>query len=140
MKRLGKRKNLLFIGLVLVCFGVYTENPASALLLKPQNVQAMAVYGINTNYGIGLLSSINFDITDPPTIAELINAIDFSVERDCSTMLAQSSAYVYLKFTDGTIEVYDLFGLWSHISKAGLRGSCYFVSETGQNLYENKSQ
>jgi hypothetical protein len=55
-------------------------------------------------------------------------------------MLSLTDAYVYIKFKDGSIEVYDLFGLWSHISKVGLQGSCYFVSVSGQTLFENNAQ
>jgi len=126
---------------LLISLLLFLTDNADCLTIYSQNIQSMAIYGEASGFGIGLQpNQIVFNVTDPSLISNLISSIEFSVERDCSALGAKTNAYVYIKFKDGSIEVYDLFGLWSHISKVGLQGSCYFVSESGQTLFENNAQ
>jgi len=126
---------------LLISLLLFMTDNAYCLMIDSQNVQAMAIYGETSGFGIGLQpNQIVFNVTNASLIASLISSVEFSVERDCSGMLSLTDAYVYIKFKDGSIEVYDLFGLWSHISKVGLQGSCYFVSVSGQTLFENNAQ
>lgn len=135
---MDRKLTRVFLLISLILF--LTDN-ADCLTINSQNVQSMAIYGSSSGFGIGLQpNQIVFNITDPSLISNLISSIEFSVERDCSAMGSITEAYVYIKFKDGSQEVYDLFALWSHISKVGLQGSCYFVSEGGQTLFENNAQ
>jgi hypothetical protein len=140
MKPNIKKNHLIITLLAFIILLGYPNKQATALILIPQNIQAMAVYGPNSNYGIGLASNINFNITDPVVISNLISSIEFSVERDCSTIAGISGAYVYIKFKNGVIDVYDLLDVFSHFSKVGINGSCYFISETGQAWFEGYAQ
>ena len=138
---MDKKLSRVVLLISLVLFLSFLSNNAYCLMIESQNVQAMAIYGETSGFGIGLQpNQIVFNVTDPSLIASLISSIEFSVERDCLGMGSLTDAYVYIKFKDGSMEVYDLFGLWSHISKVGLWASCYFVSEEGQTLFENNAQ
>ena len=120
---------------------LFLAGEASCLSINSQDVQAIAIYGGTSGFGIGLQpNQIVFNVTDPSLIASLISSIEFSVERDCSSLGSETDAYVYIKFKNGCTEVYETFGLWSHFSKMGFWGSCYFVSEAGQALFENNAQ
>ena len=111
------------------------------LMIESSNVQGIAIYGQSSNFGEGLKpNQLIFNVTNSSTISSMISSIEFSEERDCSTLGARTNAYVYIKFNDNSIEVYDLFGMYSHLSKVGLRGSCHYVSEQGQSLFENNAQ
>jgi len=114
-----------------------------AMNISASNVQAMAVYGESSHFGIGLLNTpggIQYNITASADISALLSTIEFSTVRDCNAMGARTSAYVYIKYKDGTTETYDLFGAWRHFSRAGLRGICFFVSPAGQALFDNYAQ
>ena len=114
-----------------------------AMNISASNVQAIAVYGESSNFGIGLLNTpggIQYNITASADISNLLSSIEFSTVRDCNAMGARTSAYVYIKYKDGTTETYDLFCAWDSISKVGLRGICFFVSPAGQALFENYAQ
>jgi hypothetical protein len=111
------------------------------LSIDPQQVQAIAIYGEVSNFGTDLpLNQLNFSITDPSLIASLIASIEFTTERDCSEHGSVTQAYVYVKYVNGCVEVYELFALWSHFCKVGFWGSCYFVTESGQLSFEAHAQ
>jgi hypothetical protein len=130
----------LFI-LIAMCLFQFSTGKAIAMNISPTNVQAIAVYGESSNFGIGLTpAQLQYNITTPADISTLLSPIEFSTVRDCSAMGSRTNAYVYIKYKDGATETYDLFGTWSHISKAGLRGICLFVSQAGQVLFENYAQ
>lgn len=143
MFKMGSRAHLisrlcfvLFLGLFLCQSG-----SVHGFTIDPQNIQAIAIYGKVSGFGKGLQpNQIAFKVADPSVIGSMISSIEFSVERDCSTLGARTNAYIYIKFSDNSVEVYDLFNMWSHISKMGLRGSCYFVSEEGQTLFQTNAQ
>jgi len=120
---------------------VSLSTEADCLTIDPSNVQAIAVYGKASHYGIGLEpGQIIFNVTDPSLITTLITSIDYSREMDCSGLGAQSNARVYIRFKDGSVETYDLFGMWRCFSKLGLQGGCYLVSGEGQTLFKNNAQ
>ena len=127
---------VLLIGLLL-----FLNNEASCLMISPQNVQAIAIYRIASYLALNPQpNQIVFNVTDSSLINSLVSSIDFSIERDCSEMGALAEEIVCFKFNDGSIQVYALFGKWSHFSKVGFWGSCYFVSATGRTLYQNNAQ
>ena len=70
----------------------------------------------------------------------MIASIEFSVERNCATLGSSSNVFLYIKYNDGAIEIYDVFGMWSHMSKAGMRGSCYYIAQQGRTLFESNAQ
>jgi hypothetical protein len=130
----------LFI-LIVMCFVQFSTGKARAMNISASNVQAIAIYGRSSNFGIGLTpAQLQYNIAAPADISTLLSAIDFSTVRDCIGLLSQTNAYVYIKYKDGATEIYDLFGTWDHFSKVGLRGSCFFVSPAGQALFENYAQ
>lgn len=70
---------------------------ADGLTINPQNVQAMAIYGEASGFGVGLQTNqIVFNVTDSSLISTMISAIEFSVERDCSSLGSKTNAYVYI--------------------------------------------
>ena len=120
---------------------LFLSDNVDCLMIDPQNVQAIAIYKLPSNLVIDIQpNEIVFNVNDSHTINSLITSISFSLERDCSEMGALADAVVFFKFTDNTIAAYTLFGAWSHFSKGGLRGSCYFVSEEGRILFRNNAQ
>lgn len=130
----------LFI-LVVMCLAQFSTGKAVALNISAPNVQAIAVYGRFSNFGIGLTpAQLQYNITAPADISSLLSTIEFSTVRDCIGLASQTNAYVYIKYIDGATETYDLLGTWDHISKVGLRGICLFVSPAGQALFENYAQ
>lgn len=110
-------------------------------MIDATKIKEISIYGQSSGYGQSLYpGSLVFNVTNTSTISSMISSIEFSTERDCSAMGATSNARMYIKFADTTIEIYDLFGLYSHISKLGLWGSCYYISEQGQSLFETNTQ
>ena len=113
------------------------KHTAYSLVINPENIQAAAIYGSESNYGIGLQGNqINFNITSQEMINALVLSVDFADALDCSDLGSAIDAYLYLKFKDNSIEVYNLFDGWSHLCKVGFYGECFFISEPGQPLFE----
>jgi len=104
-------------------------------MIDATKIKEIAIYGHAAGFGTSLYpGSIVFNVTSSATISSMISSIEFSTERDCSTLGAASNARMYIKYTDNTIEIYDLFGTYSHISKLRTRGSCYYISASGQTF------
>lgn len=109
--------------------------------LNASNIQEMAIYKMTPGTAHYFEpSKIVFNVTSSSVISNLISSIDFSVERDCSEVGSLPAAFVYLKFKDSNIDLYELFSGWSHISKTGLRGNCYYISEQGRTLFQSNAQ
>ena len=112
-----------------------------ALMINAQDIKEIAIYGQSSDYGWNLHpDKLVFNVTNPTTIGNMIASIEFSVERNCATLGSSSNAFLYIKYNDGSIEIYDVFGMWSHMSKAGMRGSCYYISQQGRSLFESNAQ
>jgi len=112
-----------------------------ALTLNASNIQEIAIYKDSPTLVRYLEpSKIVFNVTSASVISNLIPTISFSAEYDCSDVGSLVSAIIYIKFKDGNIELYELFSEWSYISKLGLRGSCYSISDTGRTLFESNAQ
>jgi len=115
--------------------------PARALEIVPQNVNRLAVYGVGSDFGRSLApNQLVFNVTGAFEIATTFSSIEFSVRRDCSDFGARTNAWVYVEFQDGSVEVYELFGMWTHFSRVGQRGSCYYVGLPGQELFLDAEQ
>ncbi len=111
------------------------------ITLDPQNVKEIAIYTSLPGVVRYLEpDQINFNITDPLVITSMVSSVEFSTERNCSDIGALADGIVYVKFKNDSIEVYDLFGRWSHLSKIGMWGSCHYVSEQGRALFETNAQ
>lgn len=114
---------------------------AYAFAIDAKNVKEIAIYGQASDLGKGLEpDQLVFNVTDPATISDMIASIEFSEELDCSGLGSLANAYVYIKYNDSSIEIYDVLGLYSHVSKVGMRGSCYYIAEQGRSLFENNTQ
>jgi hypothetical protein len=114
---------------------------ANGLTLNASNIQEMAIYKDSPTLVRYLEpGKIVFNVTSASVISNLISTITFSAEYDCSDVGSLASGIIYIKFKDGNIELYDLFSEWSHISKLGLRGSCYSISDQGRTLFESNAQ
>jgi hypothetical protein len=110
-------------------------------MINAADIKEIAVYGWDSYYGKDPPpDQLVFNITNPTTISDMIASIEFSVERSCATLGSSSNAFLYIKYNDGSIEMYDVFGMWSHMSKAGMRGSCYYISQQGRTLFETNAQ
>jgi len=133
----------ILVSFFTLCFSflMCQSGNAYGLMINAQDIKEIAIYGQSSGYGWNLHpDKLVFNVTDPSVISSMISSIEFSTERVCSALGSASSAFVYIKFNDNSIEVYDLVGLWSHISKLGMRGSCYYISEQGQTLFETNAQ
>ncbi len=120
-----------------LCLG----SDAYGFTIDAKNVKEIALYGQASDFGKGLESDqLLFNVTDPATISDMIASIQFSDELDCSGLGSLANAYVYIKYNDSSIEIYDVLGLYSHVSKVGMRGSCYYIAEQGRSLFENNTQ
>ncbi len=139
----SKKNYILLMLFFAFCFSFFMSQSryVYALMIKTSDVKEIAIYGRDSYYGKNLQSDqLVFNITSPTTIGDMIASIEFSVERYCATLGSSSNAFLYIKYNDGSIEIYDVFGLWSHISKAGMRGSCYYISQEGRTLFESNAQ
>jgi hypothetical protein len=116
-------------------------NNASAQTIKSSDVQAIAIYkSVAEGYGSLAPGSVNFNVTQPTLIDSLISAIDFSVPRDASDLLSLPNAYVYVKFKDNSVGVYELFDVWAHMCKRRNPGRSYYISQNGRKLFEAHAQ
>lgn len=131
-------------GLLFVLYGVfslYCGSNAYGFTIDAKNVKEIALYGQASDFGKGLEpDQLVFNVKDLATISDMIASIEFSEELDCSGLGSLANAYVYIKYNDSSIEIYDFFGLYSHVSKVGMRGSCYYIAEQGRSLFENNTQ
>jgi len=132
---------LVVYSLLFICFSLCFSTNSDALMINATNIKEIAIYGSSSGFGKSLYpATLVFNVTNSSTISSMISSIEFSTERDCSTLGAASNAYVYIKYSDNTIELYELFGMYSHISKVGVRGSCYYISASGQTSFESNTQ
>jgi hypothetical protein len=138
------KRNYIIVVLCFTCcasFIVCQQGNVHALMINTADVKEIAIYGWGSYYGKDLPPDpLVFNVTNPTTISDMIASIEFSVERNCATLGSSSNAFLYIKYNDGSIEIYDVFGMWSHMSKAGMRGSCYYISEQGRTLFESNTQ
>lgn len=122
-------------------FSLYCGSNAYGFTIDAKNVKEIALYGQASDFGKGLEpDQLVFNVKDLATISDMIASIEFSEELDCSGLGSLANAYVYIKYNDSSIEIYDFFGLYSHVSKVGMRGSCYYIAEQGRSLFENNTQ
>ena len=137
-----KKYSILVVGsLFCFCFSLFPSINSYALMIDATKIKEISIYGHSSGYGESLYpGSLVFNVTSTSTISSMISSIEFSTERDCTTLGAASNARMYIKYTDNTIEIYDLFGMYSHISKLRTRGSCYYISASGQTLFESNTQ
>jgi len=127
----------VLFSVVLLCY----STTVNGFTLNASNVQEMAIYKVTPTIERYLEpSKIVFNVTATSVISNLISSLEFSVERDCSDVGSLAVGIIYLKFKDTNIELYELLGEWSHISKIGLRGSCYSITEQGRTLFESNAQ
>ena len=114
---------------------------AYGLMIHATDVMEIAIYGRTSFFGKDLQpNQLVFNVSNPTTISDMIASIEFLVERNCATLGSSSNAFIYIKYNDGSIEIYDVFGMWSHVSKAGMRGSCYYITQQGRTLFESNAQ
>jgi len=112
-----------------------------AQTIEPSNIQAMAIYKISSEANEVLSpNQINFNIISSLVIESLISSIDFSTPRDGSDLLSLPNAFVYIRFKDNSISVFELFDVWEHCCKHGHPGRCYRVSQDGSKLFEAYAQ
>ena len=127
---------VLFLG-----FLFFQSGNVYGLIINSSDVKEIAIYGLTSYLGTDLQpNQLVFNVTSPTTISDMIASIEFSIERDCATLVSSSNVFLYIKFNDGSIEIYDVFGMWSHMSKAGMRGSCYYIPQQGRTLFEYNAQ
>jgi len=138
-----KRNYRMLVVYFVFCFSfiMCQSGNVYGLVINATDIKEIAVYGWESYYGKDLTpDQLMFNVTNPVVIEEMLLSIEFSTERDCSKLGAITDAHLYIKFTDNSIEAYDLFGSWSHLSKVGMRGSCYYISEQGQTLFQTNAQ
>lgn len=114
---------------------------AAGMYINPDRVQEIAIYQAPFSAPVDTPpSQIDFNLAEPSVIEEAIASIDFSVERTCSDLSSLIDGVVYIRFDDDSVEVYELLALWSHFSKFGTRGSCFWVADRGQELLRAHAQ
>ncbi|MBN1163519.1 MAG: hypothetical protein JXB45_02995 [Candidatus Krumholzibacteriota bacterium] len=107
----------------------------------PDSIQTVAIYRATVNTsGDWDDIDVNYDITDPDTIRSLFNEIESDTLRDCSGWKTKNSAYVYVKFLDGSRIVYHLFLDWSHFSVFRERENCYYVIPGNRARFRRHAQ
>ena len=83
-------------------------------------------------------NTVNYNIVGG-SISTIIGGIDADVVRDCSDMQTINTAYLYVKYMDGTRDVYRIFLKWSHIALDS-RETCYKINTSSQALIEAAMQ
>jgi len=132
---------LLLISVIAIHFFLGDKGNFAAQTIESSNVKEMAVYKLNSDEN-QILSpdNINFNIKLPSMVDSLISSIDFSAPLDGSDLLTLINAYVYIKFVDNSVSVFELSDVWRHICKWGHPGRCYRISQNGANLFEAYAQ
>lgn len=126
---------------VAILFLLASTGPALALRITPQNVQAMAIYGPTLNQAHTLApNQIEYNITDPSLISELLEGIDFTRELDCSTLGSLANALIFIRFQNGDVTRYQVVNLWSHFSAYGFSPCCFAVSPEAQTILQERAQ
>ena len=137
-------RNYIILVLCFTCcasFIVCQSGNVHGLMINANDVNEIAIYGRTSYFGKDLQpNQLVFNVSNPTTISDMIASIEFLVERNCATLGSSSNAFIYIKYNDGSIEIYDVFGMWSHVSKAGMRGSCYYITQQGRTLFESNAQ
>ncbi|MDX9905326.1 MAG: hypothetical protein RBS55_01935 [Bacteroidales bacterium] len=114
---------------------------SSAQIPEADRVEKLAIYKAVVGASDELPDdSVNYNINNPVTIDSMFSQIDVNVLRDCSKLEADCNGYVYVKFYDGTRQVYHLFATWTHLSMKGSRNICYFVYPAARELFKNNAQ
>ena len=123
---------------LLVCF--CCGGSIQAQIPKTSQIQAVAIYNSLTSDDNLPDGSVNYNISNPATIAILFTNIESNVLRDCTNLDSDSNAYVYVKYIDGTRDVYDVFLMWSHIALRDNGDNCYYIESSAQSLFESLAQ
>lgn len=138
MKRLFPMWAMAFASFVIM---VMIAPPLQAEVPSPDTIQAMAIYEATVDTHDDWPDNlVNYDVTDPILIAEMFSGIEADTLRDCSDLEADNNAYLYVKFDNGTRQVYHLFFRWSHFSAKGDRGNCFYVAAFSRYLFEQYAQ
>lgn len=108
--------------------------------IDPANVLKMAIYDIGAMPALKKTEEIIFNIEDPELIQQLIGSIDFKKPYDGNLLLADYSAYVYLKLKDESIEQYYLTLDWAYFEQY-IDGShiLYPISPDGVALFKENA-
>lgn len=132
---------LMLISVITINFFSGGKGNLAAQTIKSSNVKEIAVYKLNSDENQVLLpANINFNIKLPSVVDSLISSIDFSTPLDGSDLLTLTNAYVYIKFIDNSVCVFELSDLWRHIYKRGHPGRCYHISQNVAKLFEAHAQ
>lgn len=122
-------------------FLLMADSPLQAEVPNPATIQAMAIYKATVDTDDDWPDNqVNYNVTDPVVIANMIWGIEADTLRDCSDLQTDNNAYLYIKFTNGTRRVYHLFFRWTHFSAKGDRENCYYVAPSSQALFKAYAQ
>lgn len=125
-----------FVLIIAVCLMIATVSAADDFP-DPSDVSAMAFYNaFNYSYDISD-DEVNYNVTDSTIIQNFFDGIE-DKKRDCSTLEAMYSVYVYVKYTSGSYEVFAIMG-FDHIAKFG-SDACYWVNQNARDIYESYKQ
>jgi len=114
---------------------------AAAQTINSANVQAIAIYRTGSGLqGILTPDKVNFNITQSSLIDSLVSAIDFSVARDASDLLPLPNGYLYIKYKDNSVGVFQLFSVWGLLCKPRNPGRSYYISLSARMRFQAHAQ
>lgn len=123
--------------LIIVLFAIKITNASE---LSIDTIDALAIYDANLNTSDNLPENeVIYNVIEFNIINSIIEGID-PTERDCAGMQAKNTTYLYIKFKDGTREVYHLFLLDSHLAIKNQRHTCFFIEKSARSLIISNKQ
>jgi hypothetical protein len=105
--------------------------------LRPDDIEALAVYEAGPSTSDDMPTArLDFDVTDRALIGQILDGIDLATPLDGSDQEADNTTYLYARFQDGRIGVYDVFSADSRLAARGARETCFSVSPAARKLLE----
>lgn len=126
--------------ILVMCITALTVN-LMAQVPNPASIEKVAVYKAIQGASDSLNDDqVNYNITDKNLINSMFTGMESDTLRDCSTMEAKTSAFVYVKLYNGNSHVYHLFQMYAYFSKKNDRANCFYVNPPTRVLFENNAQ
>jgi hypothetical protein len=127
--------------------GLFGSNPAGAPALRmpfrADEIEGMAVYdrkGKRQELDLSDPRKIAFNVTGTAEIARLVAQVDFTTRLDVSRLLYDKLGLVFVRFKDGSVVSYEVFGSWDVICQKGRYAEGAPIRPAGRELWARAAQ
>ncbi|MCP4583854.1 MAG: hypothetical protein GY839_19765 [candidate division Zixibacteria bacterium] len=138
MKKISKK--FIFFYCLLPFIFISTVS-LQAQVPEPDSILEIAIYYAVSDTLYDLPDGmVNYNVTDPGTISTMFLGIEADTLRDCSDLESDCDCYLYIKFTNASRLIYQIFYTWTVIAEKGDRGNCYYIRPPSQSLFQLYAQ